>query len=139
VHLNILGGAADDFLTGGAGDDVLFGGLGNDTLKGGSGADHFTYNGPGEGTDHIVDFSIAEGDIIDILSSGFAGVTVGQEATQLRIAAGGFTSADQRFNFDTDTHTLSYDSNGSAAGGVTAVLAVLDNAVNVTNAQIHFS
>ena len=145
AHLQILGGAGDDFLTGGAGNDILFGGLGSDTLKGGCGADHFRYDAPADGAatvagaDHIVDFSVGEGDLFDIKAAGFEGVTIGQEAIQVRVGSGGFTSADQRFNFDTDTHTLNYDSNGSAAGGVTAVLAVLDNAVNVTNAQLHFS
>jgi hypothetical protein len=76
--------------------------------------------------------------VIDILASGFAGVTIGQEATQVRVGAGDFTSNAQRFNFDTTTHTLTYDSNGSDTGGTTAVLAVLDNAVNITNAQLHF-
>ena len=85
-------------------------------------------------------FSISEGDSIDILASGFAGVTVGQEATQVTSGAGAaFTNTNERFHFDTNSHTLYYDSNGSASGGTTAVLAVLDNAVNITNAQLHFS
>jgi hypothetical protein len=74
------------------------------------------------------------------VTSGFAGVTVGQEATQVTSSAGAaFTNTNERFHFDTNTQTLYYDSNGSAAGGTTAVLAVLDNHVNITNAQLHFS
>jgi Ca2+-binding RTX toxin-like protein len=145
LQYDLTGTSGNDTITTGALNDTLTGGAGSDTLKGGAGADHFRYTAPSDGgatvagADHIIDFSIGAGDIIDILSSGFAGVTIGQEATQVRIGAGGFTDAAQRFNFDTDTHTLSYDSNGSAAGGTTAVLAVLDNAVNITNAQIHFN
>ncbi|MBR4641339.1 MAG: hypothetical protein IKO74_01300 [Selenomonadaceae bacterium] len=43
-------------LSGGAGNDSLWGGENSDTLIGGAGDDIFVYK-PGEGTDHITDFS----------------------------------------------------------------------------------
>ena len=52
-----------DLLQGGVGDDTLFGGQGKDILKGGEGADTFQLS---KGKDTIKDFSIADGDIIDV-------------------------------------------------------------------------
>lgn len=82
----LFGGADDDFLAGSRGADRLFGGNGDDTLQGdgggafqasgndllvgGTGADTFILNQAGEGTisnvDTIRDFSLAEGDTIDV-------------------------------------------------------------------------
>ncbi|MDB5373857.1 MAG: hypothetical protein JWP04_2499 [Belnapia sp.] len=67
----ISGGAGDDRLYGDAGNDALVGGTGLDMLFGGSGADRFIYNAVGEsapagGIDRIIDFSHAEGDLIDL-------------------------------------------------------------------------
>ncbi|QQG37410.1 MAG: type I secretion C-terminal target domain-containing protein [Micavibrio aeruginosavorus] len=71
----IHGGAGNDTLYGGAGNDRLWGASGNDTLKGGSGNDILT---GGEGTDTfildgtpssidiILDFSLSDGDILDV-------------------------------------------------------------------------
>ncbi len=80
----IDGGAGNDLLIGGAADDILIGGLGNDILIGGEGADRYT---GGEGTDLVIfelldkasstggngidtwtDFSLTDGDKIDISS-----------------------------------------------------------------------
>jgi len=54
---------------GGDGDDVLIGGLGSDILTGGAGSDIFRWTEDsvdGGVTDTITDFSIAEGDSIDL-------------------------------------------------------------------------
>ncbi len=66
---DILYGQADnDILGGGAGDDTLYGGTGVDALYGNDGADTFAYQaGDIDGTmDYIHDFSLPEGDMIDI-------------------------------------------------------------------------
>ena len=85
------GGAGNDHLFGGDGDDILYGGAGANVLVGGAGADIFRLGTPGAYggalvgateldvlPDTIVDFSIAEGDILDfspvIAQSAFAGV-----------------------------------------------------------------
>ncbi|MEZ8381654.1 cadherin-like domain-containing protein, partial [Vibrio splendidus] len=73
---NLTGGAGNDRLEGGAGDDTLVGGDGNDTLIGGGGSDILT---GGDGMDSFVwlniedgvedtitDFSLSEGDQIDL-------------------------------------------------------------------------
>jgi Ca2+-binding RTX toxin-like protein len=78
------GGAADkiygengnDILFGDAGDDKMYGGNDNDTLNGGEGLD-FLYGGAGADTfvfdagtfvtrDSVKDFSLAQGDILDV-------------------------------------------------------------------------
>jgi len=78
--LNATGNAGDNSLSGtvrnnvldGAGGaDTLIGGRGQDSLTGGLGADDFVFNHFKDsvargGRDHIVDFSSAEDDIIDL-------------------------------------------------------------------------
>jgi Ca2+-binding RTX toxin-like protein len=61
----IRGGQGEDVLDGGAGDDWLSGDRGADTLTGGAGADVFV-SFPGAGVDRVLDFSIAEGDRVQI-------------------------------------------------------------------------
>lgn len=61
----------NDLLLGGEGDDRLIGGPGSDILSGGSGQDTFVYNNAGDagdGSEHIMDFSLDENDKIDVSS-----------------------------------------------------------------------
>lgn len=64
----LRGGNGDDVLRGGDGDDRLIGGRGSDILDGGSGTDTFVFrtNHIGTGVDTIKDFSLSQGDKIDI-------------------------------------------------------------------------
>ncbi|WP_368449909.1 VCBS domain-containing protein [Cobetia amphilecti] len=69
----LRGGTGNDILSGGEGDDLLVGGTGNDILTGGDGADTFQWLGGddinsegGMATDTITDFSVADGDVIDL-------------------------------------------------------------------------
>ncbi|MCC6948564.1 MAG: VWA domain-containing protein [Bradyrhizobiaceae bacterium] len=59
------GGAGSDLILGGAGNDRIDGGADNDLLSGGAGADTFVA-GPNPGLDAIVDYSFAEGDMLDL-------------------------------------------------------------------------
>ncbi len=62
---NIIHGRGDrDVLYGGEGDDTLDGGFGRDHLFGGEGADSFVADA--EAIDDIHDFSIADGDVLDL-------------------------------------------------------------------------
>ncbi|OED96493.1 VWA domain-containing protein, partial [Vibrio breoganii] len=66
----LTGGSGDDLLLGGSGDDTLIGGMGEDIMTGGLGADTFEW-APSDlrvfnETDTIIDFSIAEGDKLDL-------------------------------------------------------------------------
>ncbi|PMG15417.1 hypothetical protein BCU98_16250 [Vibrio splendidus] len=73
---NLTGGTGNDRLEGGAGDDTLVGGDGNDTLIGGGGSDiltggddmdSFVWLNIEDGVeDTITDFSLSEGDQIDL-------------------------------------------------------------------------
>ena len=61
----VRGGQGDDSLTGGPGDDWLSGDRGNDTITGGPGADIF-HTFSGAGLDRVLDFSLAEGDRVQV-------------------------------------------------------------------------
>ncbi|MFN7114792.1 MAG: type I secretion C-terminal target domain-containing protein [Alphaproteobacteria bacterium] len=89
------GGNGNDWLFGQEGNDTLYGGAGDDVLWGGSGADTFMFKAGDAGVDTIKDFSLAEGDVLDISN----------------ILAG----------FDPLTHALSDYVNLSQAGGNTIV------------------
>jgi hypothetical protein len=72
------GGAAGDRLYGDAGNDRLVGGAGPDFLTGGTGADRFVFLGLGDRRDAILDFSVAEGDRLDVAALFPAGPHGGQ-------------------------------------------------------------
>lgn len=87
------------------GNDVLIGGAGDDVLYGGGGADMFVFTHLGDGVDRVMDFSLAEGDslnITDILEdfdalnsavADFVRLTQQGGDTVLEVDAGG-TGAD---------------------------------------------
>ena len=68
-----------------------------------------------------------------------AGLIAGTDATGIfgSSAADTFGSANERFHFNTATHTLLYDSNGSTAGGTQVALAVLENGGTIDATHIH--
>ncbi|MBN9134792.1 MAG: type I secretion C-terminal target domain-containing protein, partial [Phyllobacterium sp.] len=73
----LLGGAGDDILKGGSGNDFLDGGTGTDHLFGGAGADTFIFDAKTlGGVDHIADFNVAEGDVINLrdFTAGSTGI-----------------------------------------------------------------
>jgi T1SS-143 domain-containing protein len=65
-HDTIHGGSGNDLIFGQEGNDHIHGDAGNDVLYGGSGADHFVFGSILEGVDQIMDFSVSEGDLIDL-------------------------------------------------------------------------
>jgi Ca2+-binding RTX toxin-like protein len=73
----IVGGALADELFAGFGNDILDGGLGPDVLTGGPGADLFRFSSLAASTgeaDSIQDFSVTEGDRIQLPASVFPGL-----------------------------------------------------------------
>jgi Ca2+-binding RTX toxin-like protein len=74
----IDGGEGDDLLFGNGGDDTLAGVEGDDTLRGGDGADRFML----DGNDVIADFSVADGDILD-LEAGLGSIAFADSAAGL--------------------------------------------------------
>lgn len=85
----LSGGAGNDYLSGRGGDDVLIGGSGADQLAGGAGADRFVFTSLADSTvaatgrDTIVDFSHAEGDLIDLSAIDANGALPGDGAFHL--------------------------------------------------------
>ena len=75
----INGGTGNDYVDGGTGNDTIYGGDGLDTLYGGTGADTFVFEADSafNNTDVIGDFSISDGDTIDLseLLTGYNPVT----------------------------------------------------------------
>ncbi len=116
--INATGNNLDNVLTGNSGNNVLEGRVGNDTFVLGSAASN--------GLDHITDFTSGS-DKLEFHASdyGFAAHHVLQ-ASEISFT-GTAVGSNAQFVYSTATHTLSWDANGSAVGGVTA-LVVFDNA-----------
>lgn len=136
--LSGLGG--QDTMKGGSGSDRLIGGSGADRLTGGLGDDRFIFNARTEGGDRVTDFHNLPGDddAFVILAAGFGGgLAAGALApSQFRIRADNLAQdANDRFIFDTTDHTLWFDGNGNATGGLT-LLATLNAGVTLGAADI---
>jgi Ca2+-binding RTX toxin-like protein len=81
----VRGGQGNDSVSGGAGNDWIWGDRGDDTLSGGAGADIF-HSFSGAGIDRITDFSVAEGDGVQV-DSYFIVKQVGED-TVITFGAG---------------------------------------------------
>jgi Ca2+-binding RTX toxin-like protein len=124
----VNGLAGDDFLYGMDGNDRMTGGNGIDTLTGGFGRDRFIFNSAGEGSDFIADFESV--DLIQIRVAnfdpriginavhGFADSTVNFVIGNTPVAGEG------TFLYDTATGILSFDADGTGAGGPVAIVTL---------------
>jgi len=103
------------------GDDVITGGTGDDILSGGSGADLFIWTADESGTDEVIDFNTAEGDVLDIaeLLVGVNDTSAeGLDGTYLSIASGGdtvITVFGQGGNADQVIQLTGYDTTGQSS------------------------
>jgi len=113
----LAGGADNDILVGGIGNDILVGGTGNDTLTGGTGADTFVFGETGaSNVDHIVDYSAAEGDKIDL-----------QALLDANFNSGSNINDFVKLTQNGSSITVQVDTNGPVAGGAGWVdVCVLD-------------
>jgi RTX calcium-binding nonapeptide repeat (4 copies) len=140
----IAGGSADDTIEGGAGNDFLRGSGGNDQMSGGEGSDFFGFAQPTDGVDVFKDFKLNE-DFIGVSNSGF---TLGLDETNLLsqpdgsvIAAELFskgnsaTNETQRFVYNPDDGSFSFDADGSGTSEAVK-LAQLDNGLDFANDDI---
>ncbi len=97
-HYLFLGGAGSDHLSGSMQSDVLIGGRGPDSLRGGGGADLFVFCTTSDGNDLIEDFTIDEGDVIDVArlltgsspwATNYLSLAVSGTNSQLRLSFNG--------------------------------------------------
>jgi Ca2+-binding RTX toxin-like protein len=120
----LYGGAGTDTLRGGSEDDILYGQGGTDTLYGDAGADRFVFeNGTAYiGIDTIRDFSVAQGDVIDIHDLLATYDPLLNDITEfVRIAASGTNS------------TLSIDRDGAGTGFGWTQIATLTGVTGLTD------
>lgn len=136
----MFGLAGNDTIVSNGGNNVMVGGAGNDALYGGAGNDQFVFNATSDGLDQIYNFHA--GDLIDFTAAGFgAHLAVGSantgvlDVSHFVANATGPTTAAQEFWFNTATHTLYFDANGSAPGGQVAI-AHLQNSYVLHNNDI---
>jgi Ca2+-binding RTX toxin-like protein len=122
-------GAGDDRVAGQAGDDVLDGGAGRDRLRGGGGGDSFVLTDRQNSRDILQDFASGTDLLIVEADSFAAGLTAGalQGDQFVANATGQFTTADQRFAYDTTTGKLWFDLDGSDAA-IAVQIATLSGA-----------
>ena len=73
---DLFGGSGNDSLYGGAGLDILDGGAGADLLVLGAGADAIVFS-RGSGSDRVADFSVTDGDILQLNANLTGGQTTG--------------------------------------------------------------
>jgi Ca2+-binding RTX toxin-like protein len=116
----INGNSGNNLLNGLGGNDVITGGLGGDTFR-------FATALSGSGNrDQITDFTPGQGDRIELENGIFTALpSTGPLAAAAFTIGSGATTAAHRIIYNAGTGSLSYDSNGSAAGGAT-VFAMLD-------------
>lgn len=100
----LSGGAGDDGLDGGSAGDILMGGLGRDSLTGGSGADRFIFAEPDAGdtvaaADLILDFSRAEGDLINLRQIDAIDGTAGDDRFSF-VGTAGFSGAAGELRYE---------------------------------------
>jgi Ca2+-binding RTX toxin-like protein len=133
----LSGGAGNDHLYGYAGNDKLFGGTGNDVLVGGAGNDAFYFNlAPSATTnkDSLADFNSVD-DTIYLSHAVFTQLAVGTVNIANFWTGTAAHDANDFIVYDKIHGTLSYDSNGNAAGGSAAFATVTAYTV-VTTADI---
>jgi Ca2+-binding RTX toxin-like protein len=119
---NLQGSACADMLRGDSGANVIEGRAGNDKLYGGGGADTFKFTGSLGSVDQVMDFSVAQGDKIDI-----KGLLIGYDP---------LTKAITDFvEFTTSgTNTIvKVDVDGTGSGATWQQIAVLNNVTGLTD------
>jgi Ca2+-binding RTX toxin-like protein len=153
ANINGTGNALDNFiignngrnnLSGMAGNDTLVGGGGADTLTGGSGADFFRFNDTGNitdilsDTDSITDF-LSGTDKIQVVEANFQNLPQGTLSASRLVASADPRGVDGNavFLYNTTTHVLSFDTNGSALfGGHDLVTLVGQTTLNASDIQV---
>ncbi len=114
---NGTGNALDNQIVGNSAHNVLAGKGGKDTLTGAAGPDTFVFDAPSANVDTVTDFNVVD-DVLQFSSSDYGGVsTASLVVTNGAVAVGGAA----QFVFNAATTVLSWDANGSFAGGQVAI------------------
>jgi Ca2+-binding RTX toxin-like protein len=146
----LFGGQHDDTLFGGGGDDHLDGKAHRDRLTGGVGADSFVFGNVPDGfnVDTITDFEVGVDKIVlDVFIPGqfsvldqyifesLAGLPNGTLPAGNFAASGSAQGEDDYILYDTTTHVLSYDADGSGSEAATPI-AILENGADISATDI---
>jgi len=143
----VVGTAANDYITGSKSSNLLDGNGGRDVLTGLGGSDIFRFSTrPSFGSSsavHITDFSAFEGDSLLISKNAFGIPSTSSTVYASVITvnnASSLTSAFQAgslFVYDSSSGSLYFDQNGSANGfGAGGVFAVLDNKASISSLNV---
>lgn len=127
--INLTGNELSQAIIGDAGPNFINGGFGNDTLTGGAGADTFVFDTPLSATanvDRITDFAPGSDKILLDHSIFTALAAGGLPSTEFFVGSAAH-DADDRIIYNPTTGALSYDNNGSAAGGATQFATLQPN------------
>lgn len=118
----IFGGLGIDRIDGGTGNDTINGGVGADILRGGRNADAFVFDTTSDARDTISDFSVLEGDVLELsgLLENYDAVT-SAIADFVRITDNGVFS------------TVSIDKNGADGGASWVQIARLNGVTGLTD------
>ncbi|WP_182575049.1 beta strand repeat-containing protein, partial [Aminobacter ciceronei] len=130
----LMGLGGDDFLFGENGNDILNGGSGQDTMTGGAGADTFVVSADAIGgsiNDIISDFTIAQGDQID-LSELLKGLAAGTD-----LEAGGYVKIEQT-GVNTSTVSVDVDGGGNSYQAVAELQNLTYNSATTDTVKILF-
>jgi VCBS repeat-containing protein len=126
------------FIKAGAGNDTLIGGGASDSLTGGADADRFRFAAVPNATtnrDVITDFSLAQGDMIELENGVFTALTsTGPLAASAFLIGVAATDANQRILYNSASGLLAYDSDGNGAA-VAVAFATLTPGLALTSSQ----
>ncbi|WP_095090703.1 beta strand repeat-containing protein [Mesorhizobium sophorae] len=139
ASINATGNSLANTLTGNSGNNVLDGRGGNDTMSGSTGQDIFAFTtalNASTNVDRITDFSVVD-DTIRVDNATFAALGGNGTLTAdqfVKNTTGLAGDGNDHIIYETDTGWLTYDSNGSAAGGSTHFATLAAN-LALTNAD----
>ncbi|MFD1975672.1 calcium-binding protein [Mesorhizobium kowhaii] len=139
ASINGTGNSIANVITGNSGNNIINGLLGNDTLSGSTGNDTFVFTSALDAStnvDHITDFSVVE-DAIQVDNAIFAALGGNGTLTAdqfIKNTTGLAGDGNDHIIYETDTGWLTYDSNGSTAGGSTHFATLAAN-LALTNAD----
>jgi hypothetical protein len=143
--ISVIAGIGTDKLTGGAGDDIFTAG-GKTTMTGNAGANQFTFLTAGN-SNFITDFKASASNELVFSNSGFNLGQGGASATPQALpsslftqnATGKFTNTSQRLLYDTASHEIFADADGSGGGSSAHLVATLiDHPSSIAAGQLFF-